>query len=76
MHLSLEFSAVCLGTSTVGMSLSLLWYRVTQDGWPGRKTPKRIWVAHTSVLRVGPLTLPRIQLRICRFQPCVVRMPT
>jgi len=31
MHLSLEFSAVCLGASTGGMLLSLAWYKATQQ---------------------------------------------
>jgi hypothetical protein len=32
----------------------------SEDGWPGRKMQERIWVAHTSLLRVGLLTFPRI----------------
>jgi len=29
-------------------------------GWPGRKMQERIWVAHTSLLRVGLLTFPHV----------------
>jgi hypothetical protein len=30
MPLALEFIAICLGTSTAGVALSLGWYKVTQ----------------------------------------------
>ena len=41
-------------------------YRSLQssDGRPGRKTLERIWVPHTSVLRVGLLTFPRLSIAI------------
>jgi len=40
-------------------------YAYTLDGgWPGRKTLGRTWVAHTSVLRVGLLTPPRLSTAI------------